>query len=65
MISKFGNVPVTCPIVKGNYFIKDYHLDPNSIMFSMFQFKKEALKHLLRIVFWDENPKKNVKILCR
>jgi hypothetical protein len=62
LLSKFGNFPVTCPIVKGNYFLKDFHMDPDSIMFSMFQFKNEELNHLLRIVLLDENSKKPVKI---
>jgi hypothetical protein len=63
MISKFGNLPVTCPIVKGNFFIKDYHLDPDSIIFSIFQYKNEGLtNHLMRFVFWDENLKKPVKV---
>jgi hypothetical protein len=35
LISKFGNLPLTCPILKGNYFLKDFHMDPDSIAFSI------------------------------
>jgi hypothetical protein len=62
LISKFGNLPLTCPILKGNYFLKDFHMDPDSIAFSIFQIEKSAVKHLIRIVFWDENARKPVQI---
>jgi hypothetical protein len=46
MISKFGNVPVTCPIVKGNYFIKDYLKKRASSIYCVLYFGMKTQKKM-------------------
>jgi hypothetical protein len=61
-ISRLGNFSLTCPVVEGFYYMKDFYFNENSASLSMFQTKQLKTIYLLRVAMFDEITKKPVKI---